>query len=231
MNTRLILILFVLSLPLASAEYISGKIDVFSDGRASFNLNTDVQINLVGLKFEENKITGITSALTKKEGEIWTFDLSQFPRYDEIFLEIQLPKNLKEIIQINGTNKAIDLEKKLIIMVGSGSPELSIQYTLGNYVNYSAIIWPLLALIIIIGFILYKKAKRKKERLNLIMPMISDNEQKIIDLLMKKPMRQKDLRKHLEIPKASFSRYLSNLEKKKLIIREGEGKNKVVKLK
>lgn len=231
MNIKLILVLFMLSLPLTSAAYISGKIDVFSDGRASFNLNTDVQIALAGLKFEENKITGITSALTKKEGEVWTFDLSQFPEYDEIFLEVQLPKNLKEIIQINGTNKAIDLEKKLIIMVGSGSPELSIQYTLGNYVNYSAIIWPLIAILIIVSFLFYKKSKRKKERLNLIMPMISDNEQKIIDILIKKSMRQKELRNNLKIPKASFSRYISNLEKKRLIIREGEGKNKIVKLK
>ena len=48
---------------------------------------------------------------------------------------------------------------------------------------------------------------------------------------MKKSMRQKEIRKTLEIPKASFSRYLINLEKKKLILREGEGKNKIVKLK
>ena len=39
------------------------------------------------------------------------------------------------------------------------------------------------------------------------------------------------IRKQLDIPKASYSRYLVNLEKKKLIIREGEGKNKIIKLK
>jgi uncharacterized membrane protein len=48
---------------------------------------------------------------------------------------------------------------------------------------------------------------------------------------MQGPKRQREIRKSLNIPKASFSRYLSNLEKKKLILREGEGKNKVVKLK
>lgn len=63
------------------------------------------------------------------------------------------------------------------------------------------------------------------------MPLINDREKDIVELLMKKPMRQKKIRKVLDIPKASFSRYIINLEKKKLILREGEGKNKVVRLK
>jgi len=41
----------------------------------------------------------------------------------------------------------------------------------------------------------------------------------------------KELRKKLNIPKASFTRYILNLEKKKLIQREGEGKNKILKIK
>ena len=48
---------------------------------------------------------------------------------------------------------------------------------------------------------------------------------------MKGSMRQKEARKKIGIPKASFTRYILNLEKKKLLIREGEGKNKVLRLK
>ena len=51
------------------------------------------------------------------------------------------------------------------------------------------------------------------------------------EIIKGKEQGKKEIRSSLNIPKASFSRYLLNLEKKKLIIREGEGKNKVVKLK
>ena len=76
-----------------------------------------------------------------------------------------------------------------------------------------------------------KKRKKKSDRLNYVLPLINDQEKKIIEILMKKPARQKEIRKKLKIPKASFSRYMINLEKKKLIIRDGEGKNRLVKLK
>ena len=89
----------------------------------------------------------------------------------------------------------------------------------------------IILILLVLGYFLYKKSRAKKEHLNHIMPIINENEQKIIEILMKSPLRQKEIRKNLNIPKASFSRYLLNLEKKKLIIREGEGKNKVVKLK
>ena len=52
----------------------------------------------------------------------------------------------------------------------------------------------------------------------------------IIKVLMKKQLKQKELRKQLNMPKASFSRYMLSLENKKIIFREGEGKNKLVKL-
>jgi len=230
MYKRLIFLALLLALPLASATYISGKVEILPDGRISFNLDTDVKINVADLTFKENKIFGTTGALTKKDGELWTFDLTQLPEYDEVFLEIRLPKNLKEIVRIKGLNNVIDLEKKVIFLIGSGKPGLSMQYTLGNYVSYSKIVWPLLAILFIILFILYKKNKRKKERLGFIMPLINENEQRIVELLMKTPMRQKEIRNHLKIPKASFSRYILNLERKKIIYREGEGKNKVVRL-
>ena len=75
--------------------------------------------------------------------------------------------------------------------------------------------------------------ERSKEDINRNRPGVDQSEleeQKIIELLMKKPMRQKEVRKILDFPKASYSRYITNLEKKKLIIREGEGKNKILKL-
>lgn len=214
----------------ANASYISGDLEVFPDGRVIFNAETDVAVELEGLVFDGESLIGTTNLLTSKEGDIWTLNLD-FPEYDEIFLQIKFPRNLEEIVGIEGREHIIDLDDKVVVIIDSGKLDFTARYTLGNYFSYSFIVWFFIILIIVAGFWLYTRARRKKERLEHILPIIGENEQKIIDLLMKEPMRQKALREKLGIPKASFSRYMLNLEKKKLIVREGEGKNKIVRLK
>ena len=54
-----------------------------------------------------------------------------------------------------------------------------------------------------------------------IFPFVNKNEELIINKLMKKEMRQKELRELLKIPKASFTRYILNLEKKRILYRVG----------
>ena len=59
---------------------------------------------------------------------------------------------------------------------------------------------------------------------------MSEREQLIIDALKKGPVKYNLLRKKVDIPKASFSRHIRNLEKKNIVIREGDGRNKLIKL-
>ena len=222
--------IFIWFVSQVSATYISGDLEVLSDGRVSFDVKTDVPVSLEGLKFEGENLIGMTNLLTSKEGDIWTLNLN-FPEYDEIFLNVRFPNNLEEIVDIRGREHIIDFDDKVVVIIDSGKLDFTAQYILGNYFSYSFIIWIFIILIIVVGFWSYRRVRRKKERLEHILPIIGENEQKIIDLLMKEPMRQKVLREKLGIPKASFSRYMLNLEKKKLIVREGEGKNKIVRLK
>ena len=226
----LFVFVFICLISKASANYISGDLEVLPDGRVNFDVQTDVPIDLDDLAFDGANLKGTTNLLTSKEGDVWTLNLD-FPEYDEIFLQIKFPRNLEEILGIEGREHIIDLDDKIIVIIDSGKLDFSARYILGRYFNYSFIIWPLIALLIILGYYFYKRLMRKKERLKHILPIIGENEQKIIDLLMKEPIRQKALRERLGMPKASFSRYMLNLEKKKLIIREGEGKNKLVLLK
>ena len=226
----LFVFVFICLISKASANYISGDLEVLPDGRVNFDVQTDVPIDLDDLAFDGTNLKGTTNLLTSKEGDVWTLNLD-FPEYDEIFLQIKFPRNLEEILGIEGREHIIDLDDKIIVIIDSGKLDFSARYILGRYFNYSFIIWPLIALLIILGYYFYKRLMQKKERLKHILPIIGENEQKIIDLLMKEPIRQKALRERLGMPKASFSRYMLNLEKKKLIIREGEGKNKLVLLK
>lgn len=213
-----------------SASYISGNIKIYENGLATFNVETDTPVNIEGLTFTNNKLSGTTNVLTKKEGNIWTFALN-FPSYENILLDIELPKSVEVITNISGVQNAINPDNKIISIADSGKLNFSVSYKIKQTTDYSWIIWITIIIVIVLVIIIYYRFKKKKERLEHIMPIINENEQKIISLLMKKRMRQKQLRETLNIPKASFTRYMLNLEKKKLIIREGEGKNKVVKLK
>jgi uncharacterized membrane protein len=225
-----ILLLIIILISNVSATYISGDIFIYENGVTRFNLETDVPLDIEGLTFVNNKITGTTELLSNKQAGVWTFSIN-FGKYDNILLDINLPANLDSITSISGIKNAIDIENKIITLIGPGTLDFTLSYKLKETKDYSLFIWILILLVILTIYVLLKKSRRKRERLKYILPLVSEQEQKIIDLLMKMPMRQKELRKKLEIPKASFSRYMINLEKKKLIIREGEGKNKVVRLK
>src|SRR3989344_2300925 len=225
----IILLVIILFLNEVSASYISGNIYISETGSSRFNLKSDISLNIANLEFNNSKISGSTNLLTSKTKEIWTFELA-LPKYDSTFIDIHFPSSLKSIIKIEGKDYLLDIDKKTITLLNSDS-NFKISYTLEENADYSWLIYLFFLIIIICVYLLYKKSRRKKEHLEHIMPIINGNEQKIIEILMKSPLRQKEIRKTLNIPKASFSRYLLNLEKKKLIIREGEGKNKVVRLK
>lgn len=223
-----LLALFLLSN--VSASYITGNIYLDEKGGARFDVETDVEIFLEGVSFQNNRLTGTTNQLLMLRGGVWTFDLSSV-EYDDIFLEIHLPKNLAAIKSISGSDSIINIEEKIITIADSGKLRINLSYILQEKKNYYWVYWLMSIIVLLIVFFIYKRITKKKERFENILPIINEKEQQIINLLMKKPFRQKELRKTLNLPKASFSRYMVNLEKKKLIVREGEGKNKLVRLK
>jgi uncharacterized membrane protein len=214
----------------ASAAYITGDIYLDEEGNSRFDTETDINVNIPGLVFENNRLAGTTNQLLTLKGGIWTLDLS-LQEYDDIFIEIHLPKNLVSIRSVEGVDNIIDIEEKTVTIADSGKLDFKMSYILREQKNHSWFYWLITIVVLVCGFAVYKKITKRKERFQNILPMINEKEQQIIDLLMKKPMRQKELRNQLNLPKASFSRYMVNLEKKKLILREGEGKNKLVKLK
>jgi uncharacterized membrane protein len=229
----LVFILLVLvNITFVSASYISGDIYISETGEARFSAQSDENPEIQGLSYLDNKLTGETSMLTRKQGDLWTFSLNS-GQYENILVDVHLPRNLKSIISVAGVESAIDIQTKTISLIDSGKFEFSVSYKLNKREDYSWIIYSVIVvLLVLVVYFVIKNLRKKKgsERLDYILPMISDNEKKIIELLMKKPMRQKEIRKSLDIPKASFARYMINLENKKLIVRDGEGKNKIVRL-
>ena len=81
--------------------------------------------------------------------------------------------------------------------------------------------------------IIYKRAKPKKKWhiVDIVRQILNPREQLILDTLGSTGrVKMSHLRKLTEIPKASFSRHIQELERKKLVMRSGEGKNKFVEL-
>jgi len=217
---------------LASATFITGEIRINELGDTTFDAQTDVQVEIEDITFRNNELFGKTSSLTSKHGSVWTLNLN-LVEYDSILLDISLPSNLDSITSIEGNANIISTQDHTISIIDQGALNFEVSYTLKEKENFAWMIWIILIAILFLAYHLYQKHKKKKNRYDSIKSLIGDNEEKIIDLLVKSnsPLRQKDLRKQLGIPKASFTRYIINLEKKKLVVREGEGKNKIVKLK
>ena len=98
-------------------------------------------------------------------------------------------------------------------------------------------------IIVILGILIFIYLKKKKDKRNekqnegrakkmkLIEQMLNEREKIILDKLKETgKVKSSYLRKMSGIPKASFSRHIQELEKKKIIKRSGEGRNKFVEL-
>jgi len=233
-NIFLFVFIFIFLIGLISAEnYIIAEIEILDNGEVEIKGKSNFDLNIKGIDFSEQKIYGKTHALTKKDKDIWTFFINFEQEFSEISLKIYFPKNIKLIKNLNSNlDNRLDLKEQISIKITDHNKPInfSIDYVLENKRDYNFIFILVLGLIIIILsiFILNKK---KINKLDFISDLLNEKEKKIIDLLMKKSMKQKEIRKKLDIPKASFSRYILNLEKKKIILREGEGKNKIIRLK
>lgn len=232
MKKLILVLVFIFLLGNASAQYIYGDIYITEEGKATFLVNTDINLELEGLTFESNKLTGETNELVSMERGVWSFMLN-FGYYETILLDIHLPKNIEKINLVEGADYFIGFDQKTLNIIDNNKDlYFYIEYEIGSEKGYVFLYFLGFLVVLFLVVVLFIKFNKRKERkLQDIFPFINDKEKEIIKLLMKKPRRQKEIRKKLNIPKASYSRYLVNLEKKKLISREGEGKNKILKLK
>ena len=234
---RVIIILLgiILFISLVNASYFSAEFYIKENGYVIVDGSTDINPEIEEIEFIGNKIIGETQELTSKQGGVWDFALN-FGDYESIDIIIHFPDEVKSItnIQTQLENSVNFGDEVSISILDNNKPiALSVDYEIessNSSLDYLFYIILVLVIIALISYILLKKRNTLK-KMDVLMPLLNENEEKIVNLLMKKPMRQKEIRKQLEIPKASFARYMINLEKKKIITREGEGKNKIVRLK
>ncbi|MBX4212242.1 winged helix-turn-helix transcriptional regulator [Candidatus Pacearchaeota archaeon] len=219
-----IAVLFVISFASASTSIIiyldeSGKATLIGDSNSSQNLPS-------WILFNEGSLTGTTSNLTTKQGDIWSFFIS----LPDSNITLVLPPGAvlrNSSTELSASKERIELHSKNKIYA---------QYYLEvQNKGYSLYFIPIIILATGAGYWLFvrKKEKEREEAVkrSLLQSVLNEREKCIIEMLQKSgKIKNSYLRRLCDIPKASFSRHVSELEKKNLIKRYGEGKNKYLEL-
>lgn len=235
--------LFFILILLATSVSAFSVINIYVDeaGSSLFLGQTDGNISLPeGISVKNGEIVGTTNLLTEKKGDSWTFSYS----LEDSELSLFLPENAKTT---NASVGEFSVEGGRIRVDVSNSIEIG--YVLGDKpASFPARSYFIVLLIIavIISVIYYmkehksfdKETKRsegrikRSDKMKILQNILSDRQNVIIDKLRESGrIKSSQLRRLCEMPKASFSRHLQELEKKGLIRRTGDGKNKFVELK
>ena len=157
-------------------------------------------------------------------------------------LEVFLPAGA-EVLDVSANH--ISVQDERIVLYSDSS--IDVKYKINQvYNDYLPYLIPVILIIIILivrffYFHIFRKNKTTKkdktesksqDKLNILKKVLNEREKIIINNLKKSgKIKMSHLRKLTYIPKASFSRHIQELEKKGLINRSGEGKNKFVEIK
>ena len=237
----LIISLFV-SLTLAVPASALTRLNIYLDetGQAVFLGETD-QTNLIlpaGILVSEGKINGKTSELTTKNGLLWTFTYT----LTNSELNVILPEGA--VIKSLEAGE-ISLYREQIAIFNKN--KIRVSYTIEEIEEDNSVrdgtIFILLgvALVVITIYLtkrqhrkndkIKKEGKKKVDKIKILSQVLNDRERLIVGKLKEVgKIKMSYLRKACDIPKASFSRHIRELEKKKLVKFSGEGKNKFVQL-
>ncbi len=228
-------LLFALFLISSASAYTYLNIYIDESGNTEFLGESDsLPILPKGVEINEGKIRGFTSELTSKSQEVWTFSYS----LEDSEMNIILPKNT--LIKNTSASEIYLTRNKLTLY---SIEDIVVEYELeNNSSNSSFIVITIILLILFVWIYLNKRyfKKRKDNKFNrisklkkidIIKSVLNDRENKILEKLKETgEIKMSYLRKMIDIPKASFSRHIQELEKKNLIKRFGEGKNKFIEL-
>jgi uncharacterized membrane protein len=224
--------------------YTLAEIYLNQDGSAVFLGKSSQEPNITGIEFENGKIFGITQVLTKKDAEIWTFS---FALNDSAELRIFLPEGSE--LKLNSLISNLDAEisnykNNIVVSIAGINPEISFDYEVNvkrekNHKLILSVLFLLLLVVTLFFFLRKRRSRdrkqrtkpRRKRKIDVIKKTLNEREQKIIEKLLElRRAKQSLLQRKTEIPKASFSRHIKNLEDKGIVIKTGIGRNNVIEL-
>lgn len=241
----IIVLMFMLVAPQVSA---TTQLNIYIDniGDSLFLGTTDENITLPeGVSLRDGRISGYTSNLTVKSGETWTFTYA-LARAE---LQVTLPEGavIKSV-----SPSEISLDGGQISLYARNSVRATYVIERVDENSNSVLIWILIILVVLVGVVYVwnflkgylkglvsrsikkretRRASRENKSTSQIQHLLHERENTILAKLRETgKTKMSYLRKACDMPKASFSRHVHELVKKKLLVLSGEGKNKFVEL-
>src|SRR3989344_2938378 len=184
---------------------------------------------------ETNENLSLPMGVSISNGEVWTFEYN-LPASE---LTIVLPEGavVKEFsggeVFLQGKQIAIYTKEGLRV-----SYVIEKQKDSGNLNLLFEIIIGLFVILLVVYFFNFRKREKKEnkrkikiDRVKMLEGVLNEREKLILSKLKESGKTKNSyLRKTCDIPKASFSRHIQELEKKGLVKLSGEGKNRFVEL-
>ena len=230
----------------SAATEINIYVDSLGDALFLGRTNETSLVLPVGVIIEGNRIRGSTSNLTFKKGDSWSFTY----RLEGSALRVTLPEGA---VITSVSDSEIALDRNQITL--SSPSEVRVTYTIQKTTDVSSnivlgiIILGLVAIVVIgygghslkkafgsfvTRYVEQRRTKKtqSKNTLTKLRPLLHEREHLILTRLKALgKVKMSYLRKETNVPKASFSRHIHELEKKNLVILSGEGKNQFIELK
>jgi hypothetical protein len=241
----LALLLVLSSLSLAQEYYADLELYVNPDG------TVDVQ----GLTNDPDLYPGVHQEFTSKKGIYWLFNVSSEKEYSDYIISVRLPEGSEfNYLKANGRSRVSYDNGIRIISSGSGELSLVVQYHVEDQKRSLAVWLIIIVAVLILGFFSWfkfskrmknktlsikaKKSKSVKEedlkdKLDIIRPTLTENQQKIIDLLLEEngSLTQKQLQHRSGLAKATLSRNVDTLVKKNVVEKQSRGMTNMIMLK
>ncbi|NCN98762.1 hypothetical protein COU62_03320 [Candidatus Pacearchaeota archaeon CG10_big_fil_rev_8_21_14_0_10_35_219] len=237
MKKFVLLILMIFVIP-NSLAYTSLNINLDDTGNALFLGQSDesaIEGLPSGINYDNEKLWGETMELTSKTEEIWNFSFSLTDSEMQVFLP--------EGARVLNTNGEISLSKDKIVIYGVGYVEVDYVIEASNIGDNSnlGLLVILTILVIVVVYLLVKEGHRtrkerthkdeKNDKIKAVQGILNEREKWILEKLKETGKTKSSyLRRKTEIPKASFSRHIRELERKGLVKISGEGRNKFVEI-
>ncbi len=197
----------------------------------AFALNLDGTARIDSQGFSYINIPGYpsqSSNYTTKIGDNWYFDLNEMQEYQNVNIAVYVPQNA--VLKSVETNLAYTIGyDSAIVLQFSGknvTPRIEVRYVIETTPahDYSFIILLGAVIIILCAAIAVTYFKTRKEK-DKVLSVLNERERQVIITLreLKGKAKQSKLRRVTGLPKSTLSRTIKNLEKKGLIVRDGEG--------
>jgi len=237
MKRALIILYFgflLFSVSFASLD-LDVKIEVDMTGRSRINAVSSRPFSIAGIESENNIIHGSSEMFSSKNGRIWEFSFPLNASVRQFVLVLSLPQNSTIINITANTHYSVSYSNgmKIVFLGNNIRPNISVHYTVGSVSYTFYFVSAVLGIFILAPFVLeYSKSRTQSDIAINIVETLNEKERIVFNNILENncETNQNLIRHATGIPKATLSRIVYNLERKKIVERRRNGSTLKVRI-